>query len=90
MHSTALNHALKLEMNEPAGWKRTIRPTVEKRAHYYETTSSRRGTQVLESVTNSRLFAPKLSEMHEFENEDECIIDYETYSTLKSKGGVLT
>ena len=89
MHSNALNHALTLEMNEPAGWNRNIRPIVEKRAHYWETTSSKRGTQVLESVTNSRLYAPKLSETHEFENQDDCIIDYDTYATLKLTGGVL-
>ena len=89
MHSTALNHALKLEMNEPSGWKRTVRPTVEKRAHFYETTSTRRGTQVLESVANARLFAPKLSEMHEFENEPDCMIDYETYAERKSSGFII-
>ena len=38
----------------------------------------------------SRRVNRKQSELVDFENEDECMVDYETYSTLKLKGGVLT
>ena len=90
MHSEALNHALNLEMIEPAGWKRTVKPTVEKRAHFEETTSTKRGTQVLASVSHQRLQAPALSSMHEFKNEADCMISYDEYETLKFEGGVKT
>ncbi len=90
MHSEALNHALTLEMIEPAGWKRTVKPTVAKRAHYEETTSTKRGTQVLASVSHGRLHAPTLCGMHEFKNEPECMISFDEYETLKWDGGVQT
>ena len=90
MHSEALNHALALEMIEPAGWKRTIKPTVEKRKHYDQTTSAKRGTQVLASVSHARLDAPQLCSMHEFQTEPSCMITYDEYSQLQHYGGCKT
>ena len=87
MHSEALNHALALEMIQPAGWKRTIKPTVEKRKHYDQTTSAKRGTQVLASVSHARLDAPQLCSTHDFQTEPGCMITYDEYSLSHLVGG---
>ena len=61
-----LTHALRNEMNEPSGWRQTIRPSVAKRKNYYKTTSTLRGSQILTSVSHARLDAPQLATRHEF------------------------
>ena len=65
-HELALRHALKNESNEPAGYKRTVRPAVARRKNFDRTSSTRRGTQVLASVSHARLEAPNLCDMHDF------------------------
>ena len=67
-HELSLRHALKNEINEPAGWKRTVRPAVDRRANFHKTSSTRRGTQVLASVSHARLEAPSLCDMHDFDS----------------------
>lgn len=67
-HELSLRHALKNELNEPAGWKRTVKPVVARRSNFDRTSSTRRGTQVLASVSHARLEAPSLCDMHDFKD----------------------
>ena len=66
-HERALCHALANELNEPAGYRRTVKPVVERRKNYHKTSSVHRGTQVLASVSHARLEAPSLCAMHDFD-----------------------
>lgn len=68
-HELALRHALKNELNEPAGWMRTVKPIVPRRKNHHKTSSIHRGTQVLASVSHARLEAPSLCDMHDFDME---------------------
>lgn len=70
-HELALRHALANELNEPAGYKRTVRPAVDRRRNFHSTSSTRRGTQVLASVSHARLEAPSLCDMHDFDMAPE-------------------
>ena len=65
-HELALKHALANELNEPAGWMRTVKPIVERRKNHAKTSSIHRGTQVLASVSHARLEPPALCDMHDF------------------------
>jgi hypothetical protein len=68
-HELALRHALQNELNEPAGWMRTVKPIVARRKNHHKTSSIHRGTQVLASVSHARLEAPSLCDMHDFNTD---------------------
>ena len=86
-HQLALRHALKNELNEPAGWMRTVKPIVARRKNHHKTSSIHRGTQVLASVSHARLEAPSLCDMHDF-NKDPSMstLTWEEFQESKRLG----
>jgi hypothetical protein len=86
-HELALRHALKNELNEPAGYKRTVKPAVTRRKNFDRTSSTRRGTQVLASVSHARLEAPSLCDMHDFNSPAKVsTLDWKDFEESKRLG----